>query len=379
MPDMATDSPPLPHARTATLSGWVLSSDPKQRLRILRFMVAAINYVIFGGLLAFMAMDGRVRPQSAMLLLSFMAASEAAIYVLLRSGYTRGLSDPSLTLPQILLALIAANWAYAILGEARGAVLILFALVLTFGMFNLTPRATRQAAVFALTLLALTMGALMVGAPDRYPLRQEVVHFLFACTSLPTISLLSAQLSELRRRLEARKNELTDALARIQTLATRDELTGLHNRRHMMEALDAQRALAERTGQPFCVVLIDIDHFKQVNDTHGHGVGDEVLRQFAATARDGLRATDVMARWGGEEFLLMLPATSLQHARISLDRLHEAVRRTPLAPSVPELAVRFSAGLTEHRSGEPVATTIERADLALYEAKRSGRNQSVVS
>lgn len=363
--------------RVAVVCRWVMSSDPKQQLRIQRFMVAAINYGIFGGLLCYMAATGRVAQSAALQLIAFMVLSETTIYVLLRGGFTQNWNDPSLTLPQILLALAAAIWSYAILGDSRGAALILLALTLTFGMFNLPPRATRQAAVFALTLLGATMIGLHLSNPTRHPASQEVIHFLFACTSLPTISLLSAQLAELRHRLETRKRELTEALDRIQTLATRDELTGLFNRRHMTETLHAQRALTERTGQPFCLALIDLDHFKQINDAHGHGVGDEVLRQFADIARHSLRETDVLARWGGEEFLLVLPASQLPSARTSLDRLHEAVRRSHLAPTVPALDVRFSAGLTEQRPGEPLEATIERADLALYEAKRQGRDQTV--
>ena len=357
---------------------WLMSADPKQQLRIQRFMVAAINYVIFGGLLIYMVFEGRVSWASATPLLAFMAASELGIYGLLRSGLAQRWGDPSLTLPQILLALVAVVWAYAVLGESRGAALILLALILTFGMFNLSPQATRGATVFALALLAGTMTVLHRRDPVLHSASQEVIHFLFACTSLPTISLLSSQLSMLRRRLEARKNELSQALERIQMLATRDDLTGLYNRRHMMEALRQQRAVTERTGQPFCVALIDLDNFKQINDTHGHGVGDEVLRNFAAVAKRCIRESDLLARWGGEEFLLMLLAGQLPQARHSLDRLHDAVRMESLAPSVPHLGVRFSAGLTEQRHGEPLDTTIERADRALYEAKRAGRNQTVV-
>ena len=371
--------PADPNSTLSTLCRGLMTADPKQRLRIQRFMVAAINYVIFGGLLVFMAAQGRVPWDAAIPLLSFMVASEVGIYVLLRTGVAQRYADPSLTLPQILLALVAVVWSYAILDESRGAALILLALILTFGMFNLSGRATRGATVFALGSLGAVMLTLHHRHPAQHPFSQELIHFLFACTSLPTISLLSAQLGMLRKRLESRKQELMQALERIQMLATRDELTGLYNRRHMMEALRVQRALAERTGQPFCVALIDLDHFKQINDTHGHGVGDEVLRRFAEVSLRCIRESDLLARWGGEEFLLMLPAGQLPQARHSLDRLHDAVRMESLAPSLPHLGVRFSAGLAQQVPGEPLEATIDRADQALYEAKRAGRNQTVVA
>jgi len=104
-----------------------------------------------------------------------------------------------------------------------------------------------------------------------------------------------------------------------------------------------------------------------------------VLRRFAEVARRCVRESDLLARWGGEEFLLMLPAGQLPQARISLDRLHDAVRMETLAPSVPHLGVRFSAGLTEQRPGESLEATIERADQALYEAKHLGRNRTAIA
>lgn len=375
-------SEPTDSAPAAAPSGWrqvVLSDDPKQQLRIQRFLVALINYTILGALLAYLIRQGTVELEAASGLLGFMILSQLGLYTVLRSGVMRRCKDPSLTFPQIMVAVVAVIWSYAILGETRGATLILLALVLTFGMFTLSPEATRAASILTLGLLVITMGAMTLRNPQRFPLSEEITHFLFVCTTLPTISLLSAQLTMLRRRLESRKNELTEALERIQLLATRDELTGLYNRRHMMEALRLQRAQSERTGQPFCVALIDLDHFKQINDTHGHGVGDEVLRRFAEVARRCVRESDLLARWGGEEFLLMLPAGQLPQARISLDRLHDAVRMETLAPSVPHLGVRFSAGLTEQRPGETLEATIERADQALYEAKHLGRNRTAIA
>ena len=215
-------------------------------------------------------------------------------------------------------------------------------------MFNLSGRATRGATVFALGSLGAVMLTLHHRHPAQHPFSQELIHFLFACTSLPTISLLSAQLGMLRKRLESRKQELMQALERIQMLATRDELTGLYNRRHMMEALRVQRALAERTGQPFCVALIDLDHFKQINDTHGHGVGDEVLRGFAQVLQRGLRETDVVARWGGEEFLLLLNDTAPELANVGLERARALLTEAVLVPTLPQLKVTFSAGLTAY-------------------------------
>ncbi|HEX5355789.1 MAG TPA: diguanylate cyclase [Aquabacterium sp.] len=357
----------------------IFTQDPKQRIRIQRFMVAAVNFLICTVVLAYAASTGAVRAEPALSLGTYMMTTVLTFYVLLRSGINLQFEDPALTMPQIVVALTSVVWAYAILEGSRGAALILLALVLVFGMFNLSARHTRLAALFALTLQGLTMLAMATLDPTRYTVRQELTHFLFACTSLPTISLLSGQLSELRARLQARKEELSQALARIQTLATRDELTGLFNRRHMMESLALQKQFSDSGGRIFCIAILDIDHFKQVNDTYGHGVGDEVLRNFAKTARSVLREADVIARWGGEEFLLMFTDCRLDHAEAGLARVRDAVTHTQVSSTVPELRITFSAGLTEQRYEETLDQSIERADQALYQAKHSGRHRTVTT
>lgn len=362
-----------------TLLSWIFTDDPKQRLRIQRFMVAAANFVICTVVLAYAVSMGEVDASSGIALGTYMMSTVAMFYVLLRSGINQQFEDPALTLPQIIVALTAVVWAYAILDASRGAALILLALVLMFGMFNLSARQTRLATLFALTCQGLAMVYMAYSAPTRYPVRQELIHFLFACTSLPTISLLSGQLSDLRARLKARKEELSQALERIQTLATRDELTGLFNRRHMMETLGLQKKFSDGGGRIFCVAILDIDHFKHVNDNHGHGVGDEVLRTFACTAQSVLRDADVIARWGGEEFLLMLTDCRLDQAEEGLARVREMVNKAQVSQTVQDLRITFSSGLTEQRYEETLDQTIERADQALYKAKRGGRNQTITA
>jgi diguanylate cyclase (GGDEF)-like protein len=357
----------------------VFSSDPKQRLRIQRSMVAAINFVICTAVLGYAVSVGAVNETAGWALSIYMMSNCLVFYVLLRTGINLRFADPSLTLPQIMVAITCVVGAYAILEESRGATLMLLVLVLVFGLFNLTASQARLAAFFALVAQGLTMLAMNTFEPNRYPVRQEMIHFLFACTTLPTISLLAGQLSDLRARLRARKDELAVAVERIQTLATRDELTGLFNRRHMVETLSLQKKFSDRGGRVFCIGILDIDHFKKVNDTHGHGVGDEVLRNFAKCVQHELRESDVLARWGGEEFLLMLTECRVGQAGAMMERIREVVNRTQMSADHPEMQIRFSGGLAEQRFDEDVDETIERADQALYRAKRGGRNRVVLA
>jgi diguanylate cyclase (GGDEF)-like protein len=180
----------------------------------------------------------------------------------------------------------------------------------------------------------------------------------------------------MRARLMQRKIDLTAALAQIKELATRDELTGLFNRRHMVSVLNAEGQRADRHQGKFCLCVIDVDHFKSINDQWGHGVGDEVLRSLAGVVAAGLRETDVVARWGGEEFLVLFTDTDCEDAALVIDRMRLMLDHTTMCANLPDLRVTFSAGLTTYQVDEPIVATIERADLALYQAKASGRNRT---
>jgi diguanylate cyclase (GGDEF)-like protein/PAS domain S-box-containing protein len=165
-----------------------------------------------------------------------------------------------------------------------------------------------------------------------------------------------------------------DRLAERERQSTTDPLTGLYNRRGAEAAAARERSRSERSGTPLSLVLFDIDHFKRVNDDHGHAVGDEVLRSVAQAMSALARVTDVLARWGGEEFVALLPG-SLDGARSYAERTRAAVASlTPCAVSTP---LTLSAGIAELGLGEPFEAALARADAHLYEAKRSGRDRIV--
>jgi diguanylate cyclase (GGDEF)-like protein len=170
---------------------------------------------------------------------------------------------------------------------------------------------------------------------------------------------------------------LSTALERIRELATRDDLTGCLNRRAMLERMAEESLRCVRSGTPMCLVLLDLDHFKRINDRCGHAVGDEVLRTFVDIAGAQLRATDVLSRWGGEEFLLMLGATDTVAARPCVQRVLDSLAGQRFESLPADVSITSSAGLTECRGGESIVAAIERADKALYRAKNEGRNRLV--
>jgi diguanylate cyclase (GGDEF)-like protein len=158
-------------------------------------------------------------------------------------------------------------------------------------------------------------------------------------------------------------------------LAYTDTLTSLPNRRRLYEDVYRLIALAERYGQEFCVCLFDLDHFKRLNDTHGHLVGDQVLQEVAQVARLHLRAADLFGRWGGEEFVVLLPQTRLNDAQTALERVRLALHTIAL-PNVHAITASF--GIAAYLPGDTRESLLHRADQALYLAKTTGRNRIVV-
>ncbi len=168
--------------------------------------------------------------------------------------------------------------------------------------------------------------------------------------------------------------QLSAALQLVRHEAETDALTGQPNRRALDELLGQQVDMARMTGRAFSVLLLDIDHFKRVNDTHGHAAGDATLRAFAQRVREHLRQGDTCARYGGEEFVVVLPGTALVAALEVAERLRQGVAGATLT-SVPLVCATVSIGAAQHVAGETPEQLLGRADLAVYAAKRGGRNQ----
>lgn len=356
---------------------WLFGSDPKQRIRMRRTLVACGVYLLAAIGQWWSAELGLAQPHLAHALILCLAPGLFGFYLLMRSGWNQRFSDPALTLQQMVFAIVAMSAAYVINPPLRGMLLMIVALVLMFAAFMLSPRASRALGFFAVTLLGLVMLAMATYAPQVFDPTIERIHFVFAAVILPVISMLAGDLSAMRSRLKDQKAELQHALARIHKLATRDDLTGLVNRRHMEELAALEQRRAMRSGGLPCLCLVDIDHFKRVNDLHGHAAGDEVLRLFSRHAAASMRETDVLARWGGEEFLVMLPDTRPDEARIGFERLKRVLSRDEAWGEHVHMRVSFSAGLTAWRPGEPLRDALARADHALYEAKATGRDRLV--
>lgn len=168
--------------------------------------------------------------------------------------------------------------------------------------------------------------------------------------------------------------KLERALTKIQELAIRDELTGAFNRRHLLNLIESCKEGREIQEKLFCICILDIDHFKQINDSYGHSAGDAVLKTFAKVIENGIRNIDRFGRYGGEEFLLMLPETDLDQAFLLAERVRIMIESIDFMHVSSALKVTVSIGISQYHFGEEIITTINRADQALYKAKANGRN-----
>ncbi len=185
------------------------------------------------------------------------------------------------------------------------------------------------------------------------------------------IQARTLELEEMHRHMEELNEELRMKNAQLEQAAQTDGLTGLFNHGAFQEALRTEIQRAERLRQPLSLIMLDVDHFKQFNDTFGHPAGDEVLRQVAEVLRHQARPYDIVARYGGEEFAIILPSTPLEDALRAAERLRQAIERIPNSHA----PITASLGVAEYQRGSMPASLLYNADSALYHAKRSGRNR----
>ncbi len=179
--------------------------------------------------------------------------------------------------------------------------------------------------------------------------------------------------------LKYTRDELKKTLISLNTLATIDGLTGVFNRRHLFILAEQEFNRVRRYGSAFSVFILDVDHFKQINDNYGHNIGDETLKSLAITTQNLLRKVDLFGRFGGEEFVGFLPETDIEQALKVAERIRQTIANLHLEFDSKILPITVSIGLATYVSTDPtIDEMLKRADLALYEAKRGGRNQVVV-
>ena len=363
------------------VADWLLGPAGPQRWRVTQSLLALGAYAVLALVLAWQWRLDLISTRAALPLALAALGCGLGFVAVMRSGLNLVLHrrfgiEPSLTLAQSVTGLFGAVWVYLVTGPTRGAALGLMVLVVVFAMFRLGPREALGLAAAALLLLGAASRWLTLTDPFHFPAEVEALNLAYTTVVLAGVALLAMRVTQLREQHQQQRTELQQALTRISELATRDELTGLPNRRAILDQLATETARQVRKKLPLAIALIDLDHFKRINDAHGHAGGDQVLRGFAHRVESELRGGDVMARWGGEEFLLMLPDTSIEAAQLCLQRLRDRLRASPFNEVAPGLQLTFSAGVTGCLGQGDIDSAIERADQAMYRAKEAGRDRT---
>jgi len=205
----------------------------------------------------------------------------------------------------------------------------------------------------------------------------QVLGVLGMFVNIDPLIMAEENMNMLNSELTKANIELQVAVEKLNKLARHDELTKLFNRRVLEEFLELELQRVNRTQRGFTVAIADLDDFKLVNDTFGHDCGDEALKALSQVLRKGIRNMDVVGRWGGEEFLFVLPETSLEGSRIVLDRIRRRVREIELFCNNQEIRLSISIGMSYCQGQCDRDHVIKEADIALYEAKRTGKNKVV--
>ena len=314
---------------------------------------------------------------------AWFAASAAAVclatYAVYAGGWNLKVRDQNVIWPQTAAAVVIHLMVVALAPQAAFPLLANLFTVFAFGLIWLSLRTS--IVLWALSIIAT--GAILLSVGGRAgaatsTLFEVLVTWLCFSAIMGRCLVLSVYANDLRARLAEGRRKLAASLEQIQELVHYDELTKAYNRRTLIQRLEQERSRAERTKSGFSIALMDLDHFKAINDGHGHAAGDEVLRTYAAAVQSAMRDTDIFGRYGGEEFLLILTATAPASANAALERIGAALAACDWQAIAPGLAVTQSVGVAGYRAGESVAQLLKRADDALYEAKAAGRNCVVI-
>lgn len=320
----------------------------------------------------------RADAQTFKQLFSYMWLGNLVFLGLLYYGLRKQIAKHRLLLGLILWAgtgiLITAYYVDSV----RLCVMVLYFATLQMGCFHLTRAEFAVAALFGAAGYAMVNIVIYIQHPESIDLSGEMVQWGAFTLLIAGFAILGGEIGRIRIAFNNRNAELSKALDRVSELAIKDDLTGLYNRRYIMDVMRQQQALADRGVYNYVICFVDLDHFKQINDVHGHSIGDVVLQRFSSIAEDRLSPIDYCARFGGEEFVLVLTKADLEKAMLVAEDVRVAVSDIDFDDIAKDLNVTVSVGVAECRVGEAVEAVLSRADGALYEAKENGRNQVLV-
>ena len=347
--------------------------ERRQRLRIRRFAFASVFSIMFMVVLAAFHTQDKIDRVTLIHAGALVFAFIVAFFCLFRTRLNLRFSDPSLTGWQFLAAVATMLYVVYRAPETRLAFTAFFFVALMFGMLRRDSERVAVLGSVSVLLFGILAGLRYATIRDDEMLRLDILQILVIAVTFPWMLFLAGHINRIQQGLTDVRVKLED----IEEKARRDDLTGVYNRRALVAAMGDSKRRADATGEPLSICVIDIDLFKRYNDEFDHLTGDQVLRTFAQAVQDGLRATDFFGRYGGEEFVQILPQTILAGAMAHSERLRQQIRTlnlpAPVSNSVGQLTV--SIGVAQYEPNEAIEQTFARADRALYKAKQLGRDR----
>ena len=377
----------------------------KQRIRLKRLVMAFAAYVVCGTIVWLYYLTNQTE-QTHISEIAFATilslVMQAGFYLYMKQGRNLKFKDPSLTIQQMIPGFIWVTYLLSITQSVRGIVLVFYFVILMFGIFRLTAKQYLALSLLALVGYGLIIARDVAGVSPHFNLTLNLVQWAVLAILLIWFSYFGHEVHELRNENKVKKsqlirkrmeierqrdeihrtnNELQVVLSKLSTQATTDELTGLANRRHFIDCLQPYLEQSKDDSE-FSICLLDLDHFKQVNDRYGHNTGDLVLKKFATTARKCLRKNDLLARYGGEEFILFLPRADKFAAMECAERIRTEFGKVIFHEIEESPSFTLSIGVTLYSSNcdhQKSENLIARADAALFNAKHRGRKQVILA
>jgi len=351
-----------------------LARRAKQRRQILAMIGA--SYVMDAGILLLYSQAGTIPAVIGPAYAATGLTLTTLAILLSEFGFNERFSDHYLIAPQSTVGMMVALAFTYIAPEAGGLFLCTLFIVFSFSSLRSTPRQTMM--IWTAMTIGLAALFMLTDKPISIPhdsYLERLASMLVFVLTIGRSMFLGMFSNSMKQSLYQSGLKLKEAYKRIEELAELDELTGSFNRRCIMRMLDEEIARAGRSGSPCSIALIDLDWFKRINDAYGHPTGDEVLRTFAITMFANIRTNDRFGRYGGEEFLLVLPDMATDGAVRALDRLRAIIADLDWSAFSSGMKVTISAGVATLQPNETPDTFLTRADRALYAAKARGRNR----
>src|SRR5579862_5410386 len=352
-----------------------LSRRARQRRQIQGMI--GVSYIIDAAILLVYAHAGTTSPTIGPAFALTGLLSVTTYILLSEAGFTERFKDHYFVAPQSIVSMIIML-AFAYIAPEVG-VMFLCTLFVVFAFSSLRSTPWQTTVIWTAMAFGLAALFLLTDKPISMPHEAYLERFATMTVFILTIGrcmFIGIFSSAMRESLYKSGLALKEANKRIEELAELDDLTGSLNRRCIMRTLDEEISRAHRAGASCSIALIDLDWFKGINDTYGHPTGDEVLRTFAITVFANIRSIDRFGRYGGEEFLLVLPDTRADCAAPMIDRLRSIIAGLDWSAFSPGMRVTVSAGVATLRASETAETFLARADGALYKAKAQGRNRT---